>query len=260
MARIYPLFSSSKGNSIYFGDENGGVLIDCGVSCKRLTAALNENGLSPDRIKAVFITHTHSDHISGLKVFIKKYGTPVYALRKNLEILAEKEYVSESCERHEIDGKPAEISGFTVSHFPTPHDAPASCGYRITYPDGKAAALCTDLGYITDEVSAALKGTDLVLIESNHDRNMLKNGCYPDYLKERILSDHGHLSNEQCGETLKRLADNNTAFFVLGHLSQENNTPGLAEQNAVNALLPLVRQRDYMLYIAPPSGGKAIVF
>jgi phosphoribosyl 1,2-cyclic phosphodiesterase len=260
LARIYPLFSSSKGNCIYFGDGENGILIDCGVSCKRICAALAENGLSPSAVRAVFITHTHSDHIKGLSVFLKKYPVPLYAQQTNLDILFEKGKLPEGTLCFPVEKSETAVRGFTVTAFPTPHDAPASCGYRVKYPDGKTAALCTDLGKITPEVWENITGTDLVMLESNYDSQMLKNGSYPAELKRRIASDFGHLSNSECGRRLAMLAENGTIHFVLGHLSEENNTPQAAYDSAVSSLLPRIFKQDYMLYIAPPEGGKAVVF
>lgn len=260
MARIYPLFSSSKGNCIYFGDQTGGIIVDCGVSCRRICDALENNGLPLSAVKAIFITHTHSDHVSGLKVFLRKVSVPLYAQQLNLDILSREDKLPENTEQCAIADVPVEVGGFTVSCFPTHHDTPESCGYRIRYPDGKTAVLCTDLGEITDEVKNGTCGAELVMLESNYDEQMLKNGSYPYELKQRIASDHGHLSNEQCGNMLAWLAANGTSHFVLGHLSEENNTPQTARNSAVSALFPLEHTQDYLLYIAAPQGGKAIVF
>ncbi|MCR5143363.1 MAG: MBL fold metallo-hydrolase [Ruminococcus sp.] len=263
MARMYPLFSSSKGNCIYFGDSEGGIMIDCGVSCKRVCGALAENGLSPDRIGGIFVTHTHSDHIKGLTVFLKKHRIPVYAQRRNIKIMQEKGCLPEGTECIPIDGESREVAGFCVKMFETRHDTPASCGYRITYPDGKSAALCTDLGCVTDTVWQSICGCDLVMIESNYDPDMLRHGSYPPELKARIASDFGHLSNAECGETLASLCDSGTMNFVLGHISEENNTPETVERSAVEALFPRVARRDYMLYIAKPESGgvpAAVIF
>jgi len=120
--------------------------------------------------------------------------------------------------------------------------------------------LCTDLGEVTDTVWASITGADLVLLEANYDPDMLKSGSYPPDLKSRIASDHGHLSNGECGRRLAMLAEGGTMHFVLGHLSEENNTPERAAKAAACALLPRERERDYMLYVAPPCGGKVVVF
>ncbi len=261
MSRIYPLFSSSSGNSTYIGDENGGILIDAGVSCKRICDALSGAGISPEVIRAVVVTHTHSDHISGLRVLTKKYGMPVYALYTNLEILRKSGKVHDTCELIPVDGTPDEVAGFEVIAFETPHDTPASCGFRVTTPSGRVCAVCTDLGKVTPEIDRELRLCDLVLLESNYDEKMLRYGPYPEDLKKRIASDHGHLSNPDCGRQLVRLMEAGVCRFILGHISQHNNTPETVESSAVEALRDYKRGEDYLLHIAQPDGrGKAVVF
>lgn len=259
MARIYPLFSSSSGNCTYIGDEHSGILIDAGVSCKKICDALHCNGLSPEAVQGIFVTHTHSDHIQGIKVLTKKYNIPIYAQRTNLQILADNDKVCGECSLSETDGQTVTVGDFQVEGFETPHDTPASCGYKITLSDGKVCAVCTDLGYVTPEIAQTLNGCDLVVLESNYDKTMLKNGSYPYQLKMRIASDHGHLSNDDCGEQLVSLMDNGVCRFILGHLSRHNNTPQAAENSAVNALKNFRRNSDYLLHIAKPEGAGMVV-
>ena len=254
MARIYPLFSSSKGNCIYIGSKENGILIDDGVAYSRLCKALEVNGLSPDCIRAVFITHEHSDHVKGLSVLTKKKHVPVYAQGYTLEIL-----LGSGCingEYYEMKDA-AEVCGMTVRCFNTSHDTKESCGYTIEFEDGKRCAVCTDLGKVTPTVEESLLGTDAILLEANYDIEMLRNGAYPYYLKERIFSACGHLSNDDSGKLAARLVESGTTRIILGHLSQENNTPEIADATVEKHLAKFVRGRDYMLSVAPveTSGG-----
>ncbi len=259
MARIYPLFSSSKGNCIYLGDNKNGILIDCGVSCKNVSNSLTVNGIPRDSVRAVFVTHTHTDHISGLNAFMKKVKVPLYAHKENIERMLRDGKIPETADCRELEDIVI-VAGFTVEHFATSHDCKPSCGYKVTFPDGKTAAVCTDLGFVSNEVRNSLLGCKLVLIESNYDPERLRRCYYPDILKDRIAGREGHLSNPDCAAFLKELAENGTTHFILGHLSEESNTPELAEYTAKNALLPLECGRDYLLYVARPSGGTAIAF
>lgn len=254
MARIYPLFSSSKGNSIYIGTKTEGILIDDGVSFSRLKNALELNGLSADSIKAVFVTHEHSDHIKGLPVLTKKIKAPVFARGLTLEYLLKSSSVNSEL-REMVNGE--EVCGMTIECFRTPHDARESCGYKVSFSDGKTAAVCTDLGHVTEEIEAALLGTSCVLLESNYDVEMLRNGAYPYYLKMRILSGDGHLSNIDSGRFAAKLVSSGTEKIILGHLSQENNRPEIAENTVVSFLGQFRRNADYLLSVAPveTSGG-----
>lgn len=261
MARIYPLFSSSKGNSTFIGTENGGILIDCGVSCRRLMNALSINRIPAEAVKAIFITHEHSDHVSGLKLFSGKLGCPVYGQKKTLQRLADTDKLSPNSLIVELTDKPVCAAGMEVRCFNTPHDTVQSCGYRITTDDNKTCAVCTDLGHVTEEVHRNLTGCRLVLLESNYDEGMLRIGGYPLYLKERILSATGHLSNDDCAAEIEKLIRSGTFYFVLGHLSQDNNRPYIADNTVRNSLKEFVDGRDYLLGIAPvETKGGAVIF
>lgn len=255
MNKIYPLFSSSKGNSTYIGNESEGVLVDAGVSCKRLCEGLSNYSISPSAIKGILITHTHSDHIKGLKVFAKKFHIPIFAQNINLQILAEKSQLPENCKAYKIDGAEFKLGSFCIKYFETPHDTPASCGYKITDDSGKSAVVCTDLGEVTSSVWENLCGCSAVLIESNYDKDMLIGGNYPYDLKMRIASNHGHLSNNDCAKTIKNLISGGTKKFILGHLSQENNLPDVAEKTIISEICEYQRGTDFFLQTALPQGN-----
>ena len=261
MARIYPLFSSSKGNSTFIGTEKAGILIDCGVSFRRLKAALDVNQIPLSAVQAVFITHEHSDHIAGLKMLTKTTGLPVYGQKRTLQRLCDADKIAPSSPVIDISGISISCAGNEVSCFNTPHDTIQSCGYRIRTQDDKLCAVCTDLGHITPEVDMALTGCRLVLLEANYDEEMLRNGHYPLHLKERILSPNGHLSNSACGIQTRRLVEQGTTHIILGHLSPENNRPHIADQTAQNALYGMERNKDYLLGVAPmETTGGAVIF
>lgn len=260
MARIYPLFSSSKGNSSFLGNPSEGILIDAGVSFKRLCTALSDNSIDIKAVRGVFITHSHSDHVKGLKTLTAKTGIPVFGQRETLSELVKKDMISPCSEIYELDC-PAAIAGMEVKCFDTPHDTVRSCGYHVEFEDGRKCAVCTDLGCVTETVDENICGCDLVLLESNYDPEMLKNGPYPYYLKERILSDNGHLSNSCCAAQAEMLLKSGTTRIILGHLSQENNTPQTAEITVLQRLAAFKRNVDYILQVAPvETRGEMVVF
>ncbi|MBQ8297440.1 MAG: MBL fold metallo-hydrolase [Ruminococcus sp.] len=261
MARIYPLFSSSKGNSTFIGTEKGGILIDCGVSFKRLTAALELNRIPVEAVRAIFITHEHADHVGGLRMFTNKTGCPVYGQKRTLQRLADADKISAASPVFDMSNIAITAAGMEVRCFNTPHDTIQSCGYRIHTDDDRICAVCTDLGHITEEVDNALTGCRLVLLESNYDEGMLRTGRYPLYLKQRILSLNGHLSNDDCAAQVGKLIERGTTHFILGHLSQDNNRPQLADRTVHNSLTQYTRGKDYLLGVAPvETQGGAVIF
>lgn len=263
MARYCPLFSGSEGNCTYIGSADGGILIDAGVSAKRIETALSDRGIDPRRITAVFVTHEHSDHVSGLKVLTKRYGMKVYATLGTMEALADDGRLNATtdCRVFTPENRAAAEAGLGVAAFSTPHDSRQSCGYRVHMPDGRRIAIATDIGHMTDTVRAAITGCDLIQIESNHDVDMLRGGAYPDFLKRRILAQTGHLANEACAAELFALAQNGASRFVLAHLSRENNRPELAFETARAALAShgLLQGADYVLRVAAPSDTAGVM-
>ncbi len=260
MSRLFPIASGSGGNCTYIGYKQTGILIDAGVSCKCITEALQECSVDPKTLSGIFITHEHTDHISGLRVFVKKYKVPVFASFPTAKALIAAGIIGEECVT--VISDRAEAGGLSVGRFSTSHDCEGSSGYTVTMPDGKKCAVCTDLGVVSDEVHRAIQGCEALIIESNHDAAMLQCGSYPPPLKKRILGETGHLSNVSCAAELKRLAEGGTTRFILGHLSRENNRPEIARSAATAALMDLKLKEDidYTLYVAPPKNGKTVIF
>lgn len=261
MAKFYPLFSSSKGNASYLGTNQEGILIDAGASCKKILEALSCNSIDQSAIRGIFITHTHSDHIQGLKVLSKKLKVPVYASQTTLEVLEHRECLPPDVRTIPIDAETITCGGCEITAFPTMHDAPGSIGFRIHTADDRLCAVCTDLGKITPEVRNAVRGCDMLLLEANYDPPMLWNGSYPIDLKKRIASEYGHLSNQDSAELADFLIRNGTTRILLGHLSPHNNTPNLAGTTVIRYLQDFRQNIDYLLGIAPvESSGGAVIF
>ena len=240
--------SGSSGNCLLLSSGSTHILIDAGISKRRIEGSLAQSGLSMREIGGVLITHEHSDHISGLKMLLKYYALPVYAPRTVANRLRGCLPEAEPYLHVIPVNESFTIGDLTVTAFHTPHDTDESVGYRVQ--SGGVFALATDMGHVTEEVLNALSGADAVLIESNHDEEMLRYGPYPVYLKRRILSDSGHLSNACCAELARALALGGTKQIILGHLSRENNSPALAMQAARESTAGLPVE----LYCAPVYG------
>ena len=260
MARLYPLFSGSKGNSYYIGSKSAGILVDAGRSAKQIDGMLKACGIDPFAIQGILVTHEHSDHVSGLRVFSKKYAIPVFASRGTLMALSGKlEGVSAYVIQDQL-----QLADMKIIPFRTPHDCAESLGYRIHTHDGRIITVATDIGHLSDDVRRGLLGSDFAVLESNHDLEMLASGSYPYYLKKRILSDRGHLCNKLCADFMVKLAQSGTTRFLLAHLSDENNTRALALNTAMSALTQagFVSGSDFVLDAAEPANtaAKGILF
>ncbi len=222
--------SGSSGNCIYAGTDSTGVLIDAGISGKKVTEGLRSICRKPEEIDAILITHEHSDHIKGLGVLARKYGIPVYSTAGTKDAMLSQHLLGSVDESlfHEI--KPDQCFGigdFCVHPFRVSHDAAEPVAYRLSCGD-KSIAIATDLGFYDEYIVDHLRNLDAVLIESNHDINMLQVGTYPYYLKQRILGRRGHLSNENAGRLLGEILHDRMKAVLLGHLSRENNYEALA--------------------------------
>ena len=252
--RIVLFASGSTGNCTLVSDGDTHILIDAGISARRIRTGLQEQGLTMNDVDGVLITHEHSDHIRGLTVLLRRDPAPVYALPAVAASLR-KQMPEHARLLHEIaPGGAFALGSVAVTPFCTPHDAAGSCGYR--FEGGGSFGFCTDLGALTDTVRAALCGVDCAVIEANHDLAMLRSGPHPVFLKRRILSDHGHLSNDSAGELAAFLTENGAQCLILGHLSRENNTP----RKALEAVACALRNAGFdpgalpALYAAPEVG------
>lgn len=251
---LVPLFSGSSGNSTLIRCDGGNILVDAGRNCKCLVQALDEVGTSPDDIDAVFVTHSHVDHVSALDVFLRKHPSKLYATEGTFRGMMFR-FTKPHTQTPDIIIAPGQecevLPGVTVMAVSTPHDADGSVCYKFR-EDKKECMVMTDVGYITDEILGLAKGVDAILIESNYDRRMLVYGDYPEILKARIAGDGGHLSNDDCAEAVKFLYDNGTRRFILGHLSDNNNTPQKAQSTVCDYLagFNLTNGTDYDLITA----------
>jgi phosphoribosyl 1,2-cyclic phosphodiesterase len=225
MLEICALASGSNGNCYYVGNEKNAVLIDAGISCKQVLKRMGEKGLNPVKIKAVFISHEHSDHMRGARVLAKKLSVPVYLTAKTY--LAAYKNMQPAYPRFFEPGTAVSVVGFTIHPFLKNHDASEPCSFRVEYA-GKSVGVLTDIGEPCENVVAHLGLCDAVFLESNYDEQMLKTGSYPYFLKQRVASSLGHLSNVQALHLLNENAGKHLKCVFLSHLSAENNTPELA--------------------------------
>ena len=228
--RLVSIASGSSGNCIYVGSDNTHILVDAGISNKRIEQGLNEIGIKGGELDGIVITHEHSDHTKGLGVLARKHGVPIYSTRETLEEIRKMKYLGEYPEdllkpiHPDVDFK---IGDMEVKPFRIDHDAANPVAYRIQC-ERKSVAVATDMGHFDQYIIDHLQGLDAILLESNHDVNMLETGPYPYYLKRRILGDYGHLSNENAGRLLNYILHDNLKNILLGHLSKENNYEELA--------------------------------
>ena len=248
------LASGSLGNAALVSCGGTHILLDAGISAKRITAGLAELGVKPHQLSAILLTHEHGDHVSGLRVLSKKAGAPIYATRPTLWEWYKRNRCDEVRELfcpHEA-GTGVQIGALWVESFPTPHDAAGSVGWSIAGEGGRMV-LCTDLGHVTEPVRRAVAGCDLLVCETNHDVDWVRSGPYSYYLKQRILGNYGHLSNEAGAELAAFAVESGTRAVILAHLSQTNNTPVRAYEAVSLRLLAMDcdPERDISLTVAP---------
>lgn len=228
--RLCSIASGSSGNCIYVGSDNTHLLVDAGISKKKIEEGLKELELKGEDLDGILITHEHVDHIQGLGVFSRKYGIPIYATKGTLsgiDCCKSLGKMPEGLYKEIQSDKEFQIGDVTVHPFEISHDAKEPCGYRLEN-DGRKVAVATDLGKYDSYIVENLKNLDAILLESNHDIHMLEVGPYPYYLKQRVLGARGHLSNELSGRLLCDILHDGLKKVILGHLSKENNYEELA--------------------------------
>lgn len=230
--KLYSIASGSSGNSIFVGstESDRGVLVDTGISKKRIEEGLASENLSFENVEGIFITHEHSDHICGLGPILRKYQIPVFATEGTIDYILGRNKcgkVNEDLFQCIRADEPVNVAGMDIMPFTISHDAADPVCYTMS--DGvNKVAVATDMGEYTDYTISHLEDCEGILLEANHDVNMLQAGSYPYNLKLRILGKEGHLSNDACGRMLRLLVHNKLRYILLGHLSQENNYPELA--------------------------------
>lgn len=237
--RAVTLFSGSSGNSLLVESGDTSLLVDAGVCCRSIEGALVQVEADPRRIAGILITHEHSDHVSGVGVLMRRYRIPLYVNQPTWEAMKPAVgKIDPDLVRIIAPGTAIALGDLEFRSFRTPHDAVQSVGYRIETARG-AVSVMTDVGCMNERLQAAVAGSALMYIESNYDPMMLEHGPYPRPLKNRIASDHGHLSNDDCGSAIAGLARLGTSRFVLSHLSKENNYPALAYDTVARRLTSL---------------------
>lgn len=227
------LASGSKGNAIYVSDGDSAVLVDAGLSGKAIEGRMRERGLSPDSLSAIVVSHEHADHIQGVGVLSRRYRLPVYIALETLKAAPQLGRLHETC--HFECGRGFSIGGLKIHPFSISHDAADPAGFTFS-KNGAKVGLATDLGIATTMVREHLKACTLLVLEANHDPNMLITGPYPWPLKQRIKGRSGHLSNEESRALLGEIQHDALKHVVLAHLSETNNTPDTAYQTVAPAL------------------------
>ena len=247
--RVITLASGSRGNSLLIESACSRILVDVGISCRKLTGKLEELDISPGTIDAILVTHEHQDHVSGLRPTARKYGVPYFLSRKTLEALTPRiGVIGGSCVIE--SGVAFRVKDVTVHPFSISHDAADPLSYMLQSSSSKVT-IATDLGVAGHLVRERLRHSNLVVIEANHDEEMLKKGPYPWPLKQRIMSNRGHLSNVKCGELLSEIVHPGLKGIILAHISEENNTPELAFDTVAGSLCETHSSFDLSILNAP---------
>ena len=236
MLKFCSLYSGSSGNSSFIQSENINILVDAGVSGKKIIDALASINISIENISAILVTHEHSDHTQSIATLSKKYNIPVYANKKTWEAMSDKkEKMLKDNIMYFNNNKSFTLNDITILPFDIPHDAANPCGFTISDFNSKVS-IATDIGHMTTSIIDNIKNSNFLLLEANYEPDVLKCSSYPFHLKERIASPIGHLSNIEAGKTINYLADFGVKNIMLGHLSNENNFPELAYKSVLEQI------------------------
>lgn len=237
MLNFCSLYSGSSGNSLFVETENAKILIDAGVSSKKIETALNDLNVNPYELDGILVTHEHSDHVQGLGTFSKKFDLPVFVNQETLDAMPkQRDKIKEENIKKFAISDYFEIGDLKINPFSIPHDAANPCGFNISNGE-KKLSIATDIGHMTNEILKSLEESSFVLLESNYDPEVLKCSSYPFPLKSRIAGPTGHLSNQLAGKTISHLLKSGLKNAMLGHLSKESNFPELAYQTVVDELI-----------------------
>ena len=237
MFNFCSLYSGSSGNSLFVESENTKLLVDAGVSSKKIETALTNLKIDPSSINGILITHEHSDHVQGLGTFAKKFNLPVYVNQKTLDAMPnQKDKISEKNIKIIKNEEKFEIGDLKIKPFSIPHDTANPCGFNIIH-DNKKISIATDIGHMTNGIIKNLEDSIFIMLEANYDPEVLKFSKYPYILKSRIAGPTGHLPNEMAGKTIAHLLNSGLQQAILGHLSKESNFPELAYKTVIDEVI-----------------------
>ena len=259
MLEFCSLYSGSSGNSLLVKTENTNILIDAGVSSKKIETALNSINIDPSSLDGILITHEHTDHVQGLGTFAKKYDLPVFVNQKTLDAMPkQKEKISEkNINLIKIEEK-FEIKDLKIKPFAIPHDAVNPCGFNI-FKDNRKISIATDIGHMSNGIIKNLEDSLFILLEANYDPEVLMCSKYPYQLKTRIAGPTGHLSNEMAGKTISYLLKSGLKNAMLGHLSKESNFPELAYKTVIDELMPNFSENNFKLSVAKRDESSPLI-
>ena len=234
MLNFCSLYSGSSGNSLFVETQNTKLLVDAGVSCKKIENALQDIKVDPSSIDGILITHEHTDHVQGLGTLSRKFDLPVFVNQETLDAMPKQKdkIPDKNIKTFKISDK-FEIGDLLIDPFSIPHDAANPCGFNI-YKDDKKISIATDIGHMTNNILKSLEGSLFLMLEANYDPEVLRCSSYPFSLKSRIAGPTGHLPNETAGKTISYLLKSGLKNAMLGHLSKESNFPELAYQTVLD--------------------------